>query len=186
MADEREALRERIAEAIWRSDLDYTPEQDAWVMRSEAERSDYLNNAGAVLAVLPSRETDSRWEDMDHPHCVRCGARIWAGQIKRDLPSGLREHANCDDPYHNAPRETVALTEEQITQALMGQTIDGNPLTGTGAQKLARAVLALFPGDSREAVEAKALRDAAGAMPDTLKSTLWLRDRADRIETHHD
>jgi hypothetical protein len=51
-ADQRTADRETIAEAIWRSDLDYTPNPEAWAEVRDGLKSEYFENADAVLAVL--------------------------------------------------------------------------------------------------------------------------------------
>lgn len=49
--------RARIAEAIWGSDLDYTPEPGEWDALSFLRQNEYLINADAVLALFENRES---------------------------------------------------------------------------------------------------------------------------------
>lgn len=140
--------------------------------------------ASAVLAVLPSRETDCgcgcrTGEDADRNECG-CDCHDPDSANYRDLPADDVEAYSDDENERGAlrqfmdegatfqqavamlngflSRETVAPTEEEIAKALHPEAwgSNGNEAAREWARKDNRIapLLALFPGEGREAVEA--------------------------------
>jgi hypothetical protein len=123
---------------------------EKWVdLQHDPTREHYLAKADAVLAVLPSRETVA-------PTVHFCGRR--GGKTRATIDAILSQADERGIVVEVVYPQTVAPTEEQIADAIDTEFDRYEPTFNEQGHivtsNAARAVLALFPGESREAVEA--------------------------------
>lgn len=109
----------KVADDATQKLVDGLREADKLVWYDGAPVENHAAHAAIVAALeaaqRPPVSPEVDWSSTDRPHCVQCGERIWAGQMMTVLPSGLREHQDCDLPY----RPPVSPEQRETIRALL-------------------------------------------------------------------